>query len=153
MSPSDQRRHALPITPIHEKLRFASQQVDHKADLSRHPLGQRSPRGPGSPFVLKPSTPMVGVLTQAQGLLILIPDVSCRTVSLLEQSSPLPAPVLADNFVRETRDWNYKSSLMSPPYSNVQVAPSTELTHQLVDLLQLNQCTHFKLIKAMQYYI
>ena len=88
---------------IHEELRFASQQAEQEADLPRHPLGRRSPRGPRSPFVLKPFTPIVGgVSTQAQGLLSPIPDVSCRTVSSLEQSSLLPALVSVDNFVRET---------------------------------------------------
>ena len=140
--PSDRRRRALPIMLIHEESKFASQQVEYKADLSRHPSGQRSPRGPRSAFVLKPSMPIVGgVSTQAQGLLSLILDVSCWTVSSLEQSNLLPAPVSADNFVRETWDWNCKSSLMSPPYSTILVTLSMELTHQLIDLLQLNQCT------------
>ena len=111
-------------------------------------------KGPRSPFQLKRSTPIVeSDLLQAQGLLSPIPDVGRRTVSLLEQSGPLPAPPMPKEFARETQSWNCKSSLMSPPYPNVQVVPSNELTHQLVDLLQINQCTHFELIKAMQYYI
>src|ERR1700761_5673062 len=117
-------------------------------------LGPLSLRGPQSPFNLKQSTPIVeSDAIQAQGLLSQIPDIGRRTVSSLEQSSPLPAPPMTEEFVRETQNWNCESSLMSPPYQNVCVVPSTELTHQLVNLLQINQCTCFELIKAMQYYI
>src|SRR6201996_2751630 len=117
-------------------------------------LGPLSLRGPRSPFNLKQSTPIVeSDAIQAQGLLSPIPDISRKTVSSLEQSSPLPAPPMTEEFVKETQSWNRESSLMSPPYPNVCVVPSTELTHQLVDLLQINQCTRFKLIKAMRYYI
>src|ERR1700761_2048241 len=117
-------------------------------------LGPLSLRGPQSLFNLKQSTLIVESDTiQAQGLLNPIPNISRRTVSLLEQSNPLPAPPMTEEFMKETQNWNCKSSLMSPPYQNVCVVPLTKLTHQLVDLLQINQCTCFELIKAMQYYI
>ena len=42
---------------------------------------------------------------------------------------------------------------MSPPYLKDCVIPPTKLTHQLVDLLKINQCTRFELKQAMRHYI
>ncbi|KIK54207.1 hypothetical protein GYMLUDRAFT_249664 [Collybiopsis luxurians FD-317 M1] len=154
ISPLEHIRCPLPLTPREEESKFASQQSERETSWGLYSLGPLSLRGPRSPFNLKRSTPIVeSDAIQAQGLLSPIPDISRRTVSSLEQSSPLPAPPTTEEFVKETQSWNHESSLMSPPYPNVRIVPSTELTHQLVDLLQINQCTRFELIKAMQYYI
>ncbi|KIK50835.1 hypothetical protein GYMLUDRAFT_252635 [Collybiopsis luxurians FD-317 M1] len=154
ISPLEHIRCPLPLTTREEESKFASQQSERETSQGLYSLGPLSLRGPQSPFNLKRSTPIVeSDAIQAQGLLSPIPDISRRTVSSLEQSSLLPAPPTTEEFMKETQSWNRESSLMSPPYPNVRVVPSTELTHQLVDLLQINQCTHFELIKAMRYYI
>ena len=49
--------------------------------------------------------------------------------------------------------WERGRSLLSPPYGNVKVEPTTELSHRLRDLMSIKKCTKYKLAKVMRYYI
>ena len=150
----DNIRRPLSLSPKEENSKFASRQVERETKWESYPAGPSPLKGPQSPFTLKRSTRTVeSESVQAQGLLNTIPNIGKRTVSSRERSSPLPASPTTDEFTRETRNWNHESSLMSPPYLKDRVVPPTKLTHQLVDLLKINQCTRFELKQAMRHYI
>ena len=56
-------------------------------------------------------------------------------------------------FQEDIRVWGREQSLLSPPYRNMKVEPSTELSLRLRDLMAIGKCTKYELEKAMRYYV